>query len=69
VGLGDVVLGAAKSAVFGALVAVAGCLAGIECGRSSAAVGQATTRAVVSGIVAVIVADGLFAVVCNILGI
>lgn len=69
IALGDVALGVAKSVVFGLLVAFAGCFAGMRCGRSSAAVGEATTRAVVSGIVAIIVADGLFAVVSNVLGI
>jgi phospholipid/cholesterol/gamma-HCH transport system permease protein len=62
-------VGVGKSVVFGLLVAMAGCLAGMQAGRSSAAVGEATTRAVVVGIVAIIVADGLFAVAFNVLNI
>jgi phospholipid/cholesterol/gamma-HCH transport system permease protein len=62
-------IGVSKSIAFGLLVALAGCHAGMQAGRSSAAVGQATTRAVVNGIVAIIVADGIFAVICNALGI
>jgi len=65
----DFTTGVGKSAVFGILVAVAGCLQGLRSGRSAAAVGAAATAAVVSAIVLVIVADGLFAVVFNILGI
>src|SRR5262249_14064648 len=55
--------GVAKAAVYGLLVAAAGCRHGLRSGRSAAAVGEAATRAVVSGIVEVIVACGLFAVV------
>jgi phospholipid/cholesterol/gamma-HCH transport system permease protein len=58
-------LGVGKSFVFGALVAFCGCYQGIRCGRNAQAVGIATTRAVVSGITALIVADALFAVLAN----
>lgn len=66
--LGDFTIGIAKASVFGALIAVTGCLRGIEAGRSAAAVGAAATSAVVSGILAVIVTDAVFAVLLNILG-
>jgi len=62
-------IGVGKSLVFGALVAIAGCLRGMQCGKSSSAVGDAATSAVVTSIVLIVVADGLFAVVFNILGI
>ena len=68
-GFDDLAIGLAKSVVFGILVALAGCLRGIQCGRSSAAVGVAATSAVVTGIVAIIVADALFAVLTNIVGL
>jgi len=55
------VLGGTKSVVFGALVALCGCYHGLRAGRSAAGVGQATTAAVVSGIVGVIVVDAVFA--------
>jgi phospholipid/cholesterol/gamma-HCH transport system permease protein len=50
-------VGLLKSLVFATLIAVAGCRAGINSGRSSAAVGQAATNAVVTAIVYLIVAD------------
>jgi phospholipid/cholesterol/gamma-HCH transport system permease protein len=55
--------------VYGVLIALAGCYQGFECGNSSAAVGQATTAAVVSSIVMIVTACGMFAVLFNILGI
>jgi phospholipid/cholesterol/gamma-HCH transport system permease protein len=61
--------GIGKSFVFGGLIAVAGCLRGMQCGNSSSAVGDAATSAVVTSIVWIIVADGLFAVIFNELGI
>jgi phospholipid/cholesterol/gamma-HCH transport system permease protein len=59
------VIGLVKSVVYGAIVAVAGCAAGMRASGSASAVGEAATSAVVSGIVAIIVADGIFAVVLN----
>jgi phospholipid/cholesterol/gamma-HCH transport system permease protein len=62
-------IGVGKSVLFGVLVAIAGCMRGIQAGRSAAAVGAAATSAVVLGIVLIIVWDGLFAVVFNAIGI
>ena len=62
-------LGVCKGAFFGVLVALTGCLRGLQCGTNAAAVGQATTSAVVTGITAIIASDGLFAVICNALHI
>ena len=45
------------------LVAVAGCLRGMQCGRSAAAVGQATTSAVVTSIVCIIIASAILTVI------
>ncbi len=67
--LADGVAGIIKAAVFGVLVAVAGCLRGIQCGRSSAAVGAATTSAVVTGIVLIIVTDAIMTVLFDIIGL
>jgi phospholipid/cholesterol/gamma-HCH transport system permease protein len=66
--LWDFSIGIGKGAVFGALVAVTGCLRGIQAGRSAASVGAATTSAVVSGILAIIVTDAIFSVLLNMLG-
>jgi len=65
----DVFGGLFKALVYGAIVAVSGCLRGIECGRSSAAVGVATTSAVVTSIVFIVVACAILTVTYNILGI
>lgn len=62
-------VGLAKSLVFGLIVGLSGCLRGMQCGTNAAAVGQATTSAVVTGITWIIVADAVFAVGCNILGV
>ena len=67
--LTDFAVGVAKSAVFGVLVALSGCMRGIQCGRSASAVGLAATSAVVTSIVLIIVTDGIFAVLTNALGI
>ncbi len=67
--LTDFAKGLVKGGVFGVLVAWAGCLRGMQCGRSSAAVGLATTAAVVLGIVSIIVADAILTVIYNALGL
>ncbi|WP_257286224.1 ABC transporter permease [Endozoicomonas sp. SESOKO1] len=54
---GDIMTGVFKSFIFAVLIAMAGCRAGLACGRSSAAVGQATTNAVVTAIIYLVVAD------------
>ncbi len=62
-------IGLFHSAVFGVLVALAGCLRGMQCGRSASAVGEATTSAVVTSIVAMILATAVITFVCQVLGI
>ncbi|UCF33990.1 MAG: ABC transporter permease [Phycisphaerales bacterium] len=69
VDLNDIALGVVKSAVFGVLVALSGCLRGMQSGRSASAVGVAATSAVVTAIVFIIVTDAIFAVVTNIIGV
>ncbi len=65
----DVFGGMFKGLVYGAIVAISGCLRGMECGRSSAAVGIATTSAVVTGIVFIVVACAVLTVIYNALDI
>ena len=62
-------IGLFHSAVFGVLVALSGCLRGMQCGRSASAVGYAATSAVVTSIVAIIVATAIITFVCQVLGI
>jgi phospholipid/cholesterol/gamma-HCH transport system permease protein len=67
--LNSFLLGVFKGGFFGMLVAIVGCWRGMRCGSNAAAVGEATTAAVVVGIAGIVAADGVFAVVCNALGI
>jgi phospholipid/cholesterol/gamma-HCH transport system permease protein len=60
-------IGLIHCTVFGAIIAVAGCLRGMQCGRSASAVGSATTSAVVTGIVGIIVATAIITVICEVL--
>jgi len=52
--------GLIKGASFGVVVALAGCLRGMRCGRSAAAVGEAATSAVVTAIVWIVVTDAVW---------
>lgn len=65
--INDFAVGLIKSVIFGVLVAVSGCLRGMQCGNSSSAVGNAATSAVVTAIVFIIVWDSLFTVIFNII--
>ena len=69
ISLTDIFGGIFKASVYGVLIALSGCLRGLQCGNSSSAVGDAATSAVVTGIVAIVMACGIFAVVFYILGI
>jgi phospholipid/cholesterol/gamma-HCH transport system permease protein len=62
-------IGLFHGAVFGVLVSLAGCLRGMQCGRSASAVGDAATSAVVTGIVSIIVATAVITIISNVLGI
>jgi phospholipid/cholesterol/gamma-HCH transport system permease protein len=69
ISLANVSIGLFHSVVFGILIGLAGCVRGLQCGRSASAVGAATTSAVVTGIVGIIVATAIITVACNVLGI
>jgi phospholipid/cholesterol/gamma-HCH transport system permease protein len=62
-------IGLIHGVIFGALIALAGCLRGMQCGRSASAVGDATTSAVVTGITSIIVATSILTYICDVLGI
>ena len=62
-------LGVIKSVFFGVAIAASGCMMGMKAGNSSAAVGEATTRAVVASITAVVVMDSAFAAIFTLLEI
>jgi phospholipid/cholesterol/gamma-HCH transport system permease protein len=67
--LTNISLGIAKAGIYAIIIALSGCLRGMQCGRSAASVGEATTSAVVTAIVGIIVTDGIFAVLCDALNI
>ncbi len=67
--LGDVLGGLAKSLVFGILIAGIGCFRGLQTKTGASAVGDSTTRAVVSGIILIVLTDGAFSVAYYYLGI
>jgi phospholipid/cholesterol/gamma-HCH transport system permease protein len=62
-------VGLIKAIVFGVLVALSGCLRGMQCGRSASAVGRAATSAVVTAIVSIIVSDAILTVIYDRIGI
>jgi phospholipid/cholesterol/gamma-HCH transport system permease protein len=61
--------GLVKSAAFGVIVALAGCMEGMRSGRSAADVGRAATEAVVQSIIWIIAADGAAAVLFYVIGL
>jgi len=69
VGLNSLLGGLFKSLVYGSLVAIAGCQQGLACGNSAMAVGESTTRAVVMGIVMIVVSASVLTVIYINLGI
>lgn len=63
----DVIVGLSKALLFGGAVASIGCQRGMETGQGPSAVGVSTTRAVVAGILAVVLIDSLFALLTYLL--
>ncbi|MBK9703319.1 MAG: ABC transporter permease [Betaproteobacteria bacterium] len=69
VNLDDFLAGFVKSFVFAVLVAGIGCLRGLQTRAGASAVGESATRAVVSGIILLVVIDGVFALVYYLLDV
>jgi phospholipid/cholesterol/gamma-HCH transport system permease protein len=69
VSLWDLGIGLFSSALFGVIVAIAGCMRGMQCGRSASAVGDAATSAVVTAIVGIIVTTAVITIMTKVLGI
>ncbi len=65
----DILIGVGKGLIFGAIVAGIGCLRGLQTKQGPSAVGDSTTRAVVTSIVLVIIVDALVAVLLYYLGV
>lgn len=69
VGLWNLGIGLFSGTVFGIIVALSGCMRGMQCGRSASAVGDAATSAVVTAIIGIIIATAIITLICNFLGI
>lgn len=67
--LSNLWVGLIHSFIFGIIIAVAGCFRGMQCRRSAAAVGEATTSAVVSAIMSIVIATAIITYVCQVLGV
>lgn len=67
--LNDLFGGLFKSLIYGIVVTVAGCQQGMACGNSAQAVGQATTGAVVMGILLIVISASVLTVIYTVLGI
>jgi phospholipid/cholesterol/gamma-HCH transport system permease protein len=67
--LSDLSTGVIKGATFGVLVGLAGCHRGLVAERSAAGVGQAATAAVVTSLLLIVIADAIYAVLFNLLGL
>ncbi|HEY5227400.1 MAG TPA: ABC transporter permease, partial [Opitutaceae bacterium] len=65
----DVAVGLIKAVVFGIIVGITGCMRGLEAERNASGVGNAATSAVVTAILLIIVADAIFAVLFNAIGL
>jgi phospholipid/cholesterol/gamma-HCH transport system permease protein len=59
----DIIIGVGKGFIFGALIAGVGCLKGLQTQKGPSAVGESATAAVVSGILLIIIADAVVAVI------
>jgi phospholipid/cholesterol/gamma-HCH transport system permease protein len=69
IGWNHIIQGLIAATVYGAIVAASGCLRGMQCGRSAAAVGQATTSAVVTAIVFIVIAAAVLTIIFDAVGL
>jgi phospholipid/cholesterol/gamma-HCH transport system permease protein len=57
--LSDALIGIFKAVVYGSIIGLAGCMRGMQTGDDASAVGQATTSAVVTGIILIVLANAV----------
>ncbi len=57
--LSDALVGLFKAVVYGAIIGLAGCMRGMQTGDDASAVGQATTSAVVTGIILIVLSNAV----------
>jgi len=68
-GLDNFLVGIFHGLIFGCVIALCGCYYGVNCGRNADSVGVATTKAVVSAIVWMIVMTGIITLMCEVIGV
>jgi phospholipid/cholesterol/gamma-HCH transport system permease protein len=68
-GMSDILFGLGKAFVFGGVVSGLGCYQGVHTRQGPSAVGDSATRAVVAGILMIIVIDAVFSVLAYLLEI
>jgi phospholipid/cholesterol/gamma-HCH transport system permease protein len=69
IGWNHIIQGLISATVYGAVVAASGCLRGMQCGRSAAAVGEATTSAVVTAIVFIVISAAVLTIIFDAVGL
>lgn len=69
IAVNHVAQGLISATVYGAIVAASGCLRGMQCGRSAADVGRATTSAVVTAILFIVIAAAVLTVLFQAIGL
>ena len=57
--MSDALVGVFKAVVYGGIIGLAGCMRGLQAGDDASAVGQATTSAVVTGIILIVFANAV----------
>ncbi|MEJ2610410.1 MAG: ABC transporter permease [Candidatus Thiodiazotropha sp.] len=65
----DLLTGLVKSFLFAVVIAMSGCLRGLQSGKDSSAVGHATTSAMVTAILLIVIWDAISTILFNQLGI
>ncbi len=69
IGIWDITSGILKSFFFGMLIAAAGCYYGMSTSGGALGVGRSTTKSVVAGVFLIVVADSIFVVLFQYLGL
>ncbi len=67
--LTNILVGLLHSVIYGIIISICGCYEGLNAGRDADSVGKATTGAVVTSLVWMIIATGILTVILEVLGI
>lgn len=67
--LKNILVGLLHSFIYGIIISICGCYEGLNAGRDADSVGKATTNAVVTSLVWMIIATGILTVILEVLGI